>query len=72
MPKDIIRRAPRNGAPTSSRGLRVEDSVWFAARARAQKEGVSVNHAMVRLLSAYASGRIDLPRAVRPDVAPAS
>lgn len=55
---------PRNGTKTMKpvRTTRIPDDVWDVARARAEKDGVSMSQMMQRLVEGYARGKIALPR----------
>lgn len=54
-------KAARVKVPTSVRSVRVGDDVWQAARARASREGVTVNFVLGQILEGYAGGHLDLP-----------
>lgn len=46
---------------TSTHSIRCTEELWTAARRRANKEGVTMNHVMTEILEGYATGRVDLP-----------
>lgn len=45
----------------SVRSVRTPDSTWLAARARAEKEDMSMSHVVSELVEGYALGYIDMP-----------
>lgn len=52
-------RRPRkpNGLITPTRTVRIDDDVWARARARAEKEGISVSFVVSAILGEYADGK---------------
>ena len=46
----------------SVRSIRTADASWLAARARAEKEGLSMSSVVSELVEGYALGYIDMPK----------
>lgn len=51
-----------NMMATPLRSFRVTDDIWYAARKRAQQEGVSVSELIVTILDAYGQNRLDIQK----------
>lgn len=61
MSKQRKKKAPASVV----RSVRAPIEVWESASARAESEGVTMNHALGELLEGYARGMISLPRIVK-------
>lgn len=55
------RGRPRNVIPKVPRSFRLEEPVWTAARARAKREGTTLNRVVSDLVEGYARGIYELP-----------
>lgn len=53
---------PKSNKTMLTRSYRVEDHVYAAARARATREGTSINQVIGNLVEGYARGVYELPR----------
>lgn len=64
------RSDPRKGIPGANRdrgknpvrGVRIEEELWDAVKAKADAAGTNRNTVIVSLLRGYVSGAIDLPK----------
>ena len=53
----------RPGSPRLPvRSVRVADSIWHTAQARAEADGVTLSYVVTLLVDGYGRGLIDLPR----------
>lgn len=62
MAKRMQPQRPAGTGYAPVRSVRIEESVWRRALARAKHEGVTMSHVMATLVEGYSRGLVDLPR----------